>query len=145
MHRRASPRRHVLGCAQPIEVAHDLAVDPRMDIRHLLGELDPGGSPSDRTRKIVRRVLPQCQVYVRQVFTVQLIEVAVVGGMVLRSIPPIPVAALRDKQFFVGQPALLLRRLRGAVLIDFARCMQVVPRQIVFRRSDPYVEIGIDP
>ena len=62
----------------------------------------------DRLRQIVGRACTQRLIDVRKMLAVELVEFAVVGRMVLRAVPPVPVAAFGDQDFFKGQFALLL-------------------------------------
>src|SRR5438874_6962240 len=65
--------------------------------------------------------------------------------MVLRTIPPIPVAAFGDKQFFERQFALLLRTMLRRLLVEVASMVKIVPGLVVFRRADPDIEVGVNP
>src|SRR6266851_4281025 len=65
--------------------------------------------------------------------------------MVLGTVPPVPVAAFGDKDFFKRQPALRLAGRRRCLSVKVAGVVKIVPGTIVFRRADPHVEIGVNP
>ena len=75
---------------------------------------------------------------------VKLIEFRTIVRAVLRPIPPVPIAAFGDQQFFVSQLARVLRNIRRFV-ISAPRGQQQFPSLVVFFRADPDVEIRVDP
>ena len=83
-----------------------------MDIGALRRERRPRHSSADRLRQIIRRRSTQRLVNIRQVLAVELVEVAIVRGVVFRPVPPVLVAALRDQDFFQRQLSLFLGRIR---------------------------------
>ena len=83
----------------------------------MTGRIGPDGSmhtSCTATRRIGRdsssgRRQIQEAVDVRQMAAIELVELDAVGGIVLRAVPPAPVAAFGDQQFFERQLPLLLR------------------------------------
>src|SRR5581483_9908298 len=65
--------------------------------------------------------------------------------MMFGAVPPVPIAAFGDQQLFVCQLLLFRSRRRRTMRIEISRFGEVVPREIVLRRSDPDIEVGIDP
>ncbi len=116
VHGARAPVSRVTRRPQPLEVAHHVACNSGMDIGALRRERRPRHSPSDRLRQIIRRGPAQRLVNVRQVFAVEFVEVAIVRRVVLRSVPPVPVAALADQYLFKRQLALFLGCVRGRLL-----------------------------
>ena len=92
-----------------------------------------GGAPFERV------------IHVRQVAAIQRVEVLVVGRMMLRAVPPVPVAALGDQQFFPRQLSLRLRNPMRVAVVVVARLGQQVPRPVVLGSANPHVEVGVDP
>src|SRR6202795_4675265 len=78
-------------------------------------------------------------------FAVEFVKVAIVGGVMLGTVPPVPVAALGDQKFFIRQLALFLRRARRSLLVKIAGMVEVVPRLVILGRSNPNVKVGVDP
>src|SRR6266850_1414055 len=76
---------------------------------------------------------------------VEFIKVAIVGGMMLRAIPPVPVATFRDQKFLVGELTLGLGALRCGMVVGFAGVEKIIPGAIVFGSTDPDIEVGRDP
>src|SRR5438445_13848216 len=65
--------------------------------------------------------------------------------MVLRPVPPVPITAFGNKNFFESEFALGLAGARGTLRIELARMMEVVPGAIVCGSTDPDIEVGDDP
>src|SRR5580692_1104424 len=65
--------------------------------------------------------------------------------MVLRSIPPVPVAALCNQDFLESQLSLSFARLRRMDGIKFARMMEVIPGAVVLGSANPDIEVRVDP
>src|SRR2546427_11193739 len=65
--------------------------------------------------------------------------------MVLRPVPPVPITAFGNKNFFESEFALGLAGARGTLRIELARMMEVVPGAIVFGSTDPDIEVSVDP
>ena len=63
----------------------------------------------------------------------------------LRAIPPVPVAAFGDQDFFKGDLPLLFPRLGSGLGIEVARVVKIVPGAVVFRRTNPDVEVSVNP
>src|SRR5580698_5597702 len=76
---------------------------------------------------------------------IELVEVAIVGRVMLRPVPPVPVTAFGNQQLFPGDLALLFGHPMRMTVIVIARFRQQVPSEIVLWSADPYVEVGIDP
>ncbi len=76
---------------------------------------------------------------------VELIEIAIVGRVMFRPVPPVPIAALGNQDLLKRQLALLLARTRCILLVKLARVVQVIPGAVVLRRTNPYIEVGVDP
>ena len=77
-------------------------------------------------------------------FAVEFIEVAIVGGVMLWSVPPIPIAAFGNQNLFKGQFALRLGRAGGRLVIKVAGMVEVIPGAVVLGSADPNVEIGMN-
>ena len=65
--------------------------------------------------------------------------------MVFRTIPPVPVTALGNQQFFKSQLFLCGRDLTGIFIEKIAGRRQMVPGEIVFRGANPNIEICVNP
>src|SRR5258708_21518741 len=78
-------------------------------------------------------------------FAVEFIKIAVIGRVMLGTVPPVPIAALRDQDFFERQLSLGLAGGSRMLRIEFARVVQVVPGPIVLGSADPDIEVRIDP
>ena len=102
-------------------------------------------SAGDGDGQLFRRHSFECRIYVGKMPAIQLIEVTIIGGMVLRAIPPVPVAAFGDEQLFPRQLALRFRNAIGVAIIVLARLRKQVPGLIVFGRANPYIEVRVDP
>src|SRR6202166_1633428 len=76
---------------------------------------------------------------------VKLVKVAVVCGVMLGAVPPVPVAALGDQKFFICELALFFRRAGRRLLIEIASVIEIVPSLVILGRPDPNVKVGIDP
>ncbi len=86
----------------------------------------------------------------RQMFAEEFVELGAVLGVVLRAIPPVPVAAFRNHQLLEGKLALVggePAAFPGSddAIIRFTRLQQQVPSLIVFFRADPDIEVGVNP
>ena len=100
--------------AHPLEIGGDLAIDHRPDRPR--GRHQHGGQrhAQDGARKLLGRHQVQEAVDVGEVAAVELVELRAVGGLVLRSVPPAPVAALGDEQLFISHlPFVAIHRGRG--------------------------------
>ena len=76
---------------------------------------------------------------------VKLVKIAIVGRVMLRPIPPVPIAAFGNQNLFKGQLALRLAGPRGVLRVKLAGIVQIIPGSIVLRRANPHIEIRIDP
>jgi hypothetical protein len=76
---------------------------------------------------------------------IKFVELAVIPGMVLRSIPPVPIAALGDEQFFERKLALRLRRAGCSFGVEVPGVVEIIPGSVVLGSADPHIKIGIDP
>lgn len=84
-------------------------------------------------------------VNVRQVLAVKLIKIAVVRRMMLRPVPPVPIAAFRNEDLVKGELPLLFGGPGSSARIKIAGMMQVVPGAVVLGSANPHVEVRIDP
>src|SRR5579863_2895922 len=98
----------------------------------------------NRTGECFGRSEPKEVVDVREMIAIKLIEFGPVVRAVLGAVPPVPIAALGDQQFVVGEAPRGLRNVLRPV-ISPPRGEQKLPRQVVFLGSDPYIEIRVDP
>src|SRR5689334_20302836 len=78
-------------------------------------------------------------------FAIELVEIGIVGGVVLGAIPPIPIAAFGDEELFTGELAGGFLGEQRSFIVEIACGFEVVPGFVIFRSSDPNVEIGVDP
>src|SRR5260370_41504843 len=76
---------------------------------------------------------------------IEFVKVAVVGRVVLWSVPPVPVATFGDEQFLERQLALFVRTTQRSLGVEIAGVVKIIPGAIVLRRTDPYIEICVDP
>ncbi len=134
----------VLAGAQPLEVGRHLAIDG--------GVYGTGGrhadirrrDSQDGPRKFLRRRQVQKTVDVGQMAAVELVELYAIGRLVLRAVPPAPVAAFGDQQFLVRQAAVAFGDAGGDVVCG-AGAQQLGPGLVVFLGADPDIEVGVDP
>src|SRR5262249_30306166 len=133
------------GCAQPVEVDGAYAVQPRRNVRSLRCEVELAVIADDGPRQQFRRISAQRVINIGKMLAIQLIKLPVVGGMVLGPVPPVPIAALRNEQFFKGKLLLLSRHIFRIGTKEIARGRKMVPGKVVFRCTDPHIEVGIDP
>src|SRR5215470_3309164 len=113
-----------------------------MDLRSKRGFND---AADDGLGKVVRRSRPERLIHIRKMLAIELIELAIVGRVMLRAVPPVPVAAFGNEQLFERQLPLLLRTIRCCLFVEVARVVEVVPRLVVFGSTDPDVEVGMNP
>src|SRR2546426_5702565 len=90
----------------------------------------------DRTRQLLRRLQAESAIHIRQMIAIQGVKLGAVSGLVFGSVPPAPVAALRDQQLFVSQPPVLLRN-GGGLAVSLARAQQILPGFVVLLGADP--------
>src|SRR5262249_29935386 len=136
--------RCVSSCPDPFKIAYGIARDSRMDICQLRRKRRSASNTIDWLRKIVGRNGPQCLINVGQMLAVKLVEVAIVGRMMLGTIPPVPITAFPNQKLFECKLALFLRGLGRMLAVKVARVVEVIPGAIVFRRANPDIEVGID-
>src|SRR5215469_18374552 len=79
--------------AHPLEVTHHVASNARTNVGSLRDERRPRDHARDRLRQVIWRRRSQSLVDVREMLAVELVEIAVVGGMMFGTVPPVPVAA----------------------------------------------------
>src|SRR5271170_3165332 len=65
--------------------------------------------------------------------------------MMLGTIPPIPIAAFGDKQFFERKFALRFTGPGCVRSIERAGVVEIIPRAVILGSADPYVEVRVDP
>ena len=116
-----------------------------MDVSPLRRECRPAAAAGNRLRQVIRRNAPQCLVNIGEMLAVKFVKVAIIRRMMFRPVPPVPVAALGNQDFFKRQCALFFGRAGRGLRAKISRVMQVVPRTIIFRRSNPDVEVRVDP
>src|SRR5690348_14745743 len=76
---------------------------------------------------------------------IELVKIAIIGRVVLGTIPPIPVAPFGNEELFFGQLSLLLGTAGGGLRKEITSLIEVIPRAIVFRSADPDIEVGVNP
>src|SRR5579884_4007868 len=108
MHRRTAAIGDVGSCAHPMEIAGTTAAHTRVNVGGLRHEFGMGYTSDNGLRQALGRRRSECLIDVREMLAVKLVKIGVVGGVVLGTIPPVPVAALGNEQLFVGQGALLV-------------------------------------
>src|SRR5437588_8346084 len=116
-----------------------------MYVRGLRCETRLSKAAGYRLRQILWRRTSQSQVNIGKVLAIKRIEFWIVIRVMLRPVPPVPVAAFRDQQLFKGKLLLLRRGPLSVFGEEIPRCGKPVPRCIIFRRADPDIEIGVDP
>ncbi len=105
----------------------------------------PHRAAENGLRQIVRRARSQRLINIGKMLAIEFVEFAVVGRMMFRAIPPVPVAAFGDQDFFESQLPLRFAGRRSSLGIKIAGVVEIVPGAVVFRRTDPDVEIGVNP
>src|SRR6202158_1833339 len=76
---------------------------------------------------------------------VEFVKIAVIGRVMFRPVPPVPVAALGNQYLLESELALRLGRTRGILRVELARVINVVPGAIVLRSTDPHIKVRVDP
>jgi len=76
---------------------------------------------------------------------VKFVEVAIIRRVMLRTVPPVPVAALGNQDLLEGEISLRLGSAGCSFGVKLAGAMEVVPRLVIFRSADPNVKVGVDP
>ena len=145
MHRAGALVGRIHGRANPFEVADHVSSNSGMDIRCLRNEGGPCSSSDDGLSQILGRCCAQCLVHIRKVLAIEFVKIAIVGGVVLRPIPPVPIAALRNQDFLKSQLALRFTDLWRSLGVEVTCIAEVIPGSIVLRSSDPNIEIGMNP
>src|SRR6266700_16158 len=133
------------GGSQPVKVANVFSINLRVDKSSLGRRWRFRGSAGNRLGKGLRRSAAQGKVDVGKMFSVQLIKLTIIGRVMLRTVPPVPVTALGDEQFFVGQFFLLRRGFLRILAEEIARRRQMVPGQVVLWSANPDVKVRVDP
>ena len=108
VHRAGAAIGGVHGRAHPVEITADAAIDHGMDVSGLGNEHGAHSAGEDGLSEFLRGRCPERLVDVGEMLAVELVEVAVVGGVMFGTVPPVPVAALGDQQLFVSQVAVLV-------------------------------------
>src|SRR6478752_9507272 len=93
--------------------------------------------PDNGLCQIVGRGCSQRLIHIRKMLAIEFVEFAVVGRMMLRAVPPVPIAAFGNEQFFERKLTLFLRTVRRGLLVEIARVVEVVPCLVVFGSADP--------
>src|SRR6185437_10299130 len=137
--------RGIHGSTKPIEVTRAFAANARVDERRLQYRVRAYCSSSYWLRQVRRSFCSQCLVHVREMLAIEFVEVTIIRRMMLRAVPPVPIAALCNHQLFKGKFPLLIRDCRRAMLIKVARIGKIIPRAIVFGSADPNVKVCVDP
>ena len=137
--------RSVAGRAHPLEVSADQSVHPGAHISRLRNIAGAHNSADDRGVQLFRRNSFEGVVHVGEMPAIEFVEVAIVGRVMLRPVPPVPVAALGDEQLFPRQFALRRRNFLRMAVVIIAGFGEQVPGAIIFGRANPDVEVGIDP
>src|SRR5215469_11330749 len=78
-------------------------------------------------------------------FAIEFVEFAVIRRVVLRPVPPVPVAPLSDQQLFDRERSLLVRGALGGLRVEVSCVVEIIPGLVVLRRADPYIEVRVDP
>src|SRR5262249_39089051 len=132
--------------AHPVKVSSGGRLDLWTDVSGLRDDASPPDVPTgDRLREMIRRSGAQRLIDVREMLAIELVKVTVVGRMVLRTIPPVPVAAFGNQYLFEGESAGFIVCSRRLLRIKITRGREIVPGEIIFGRSDPDVEVRVDP
>src|SRR5215468_7759787 len=111
------------------------------------------GQSLNRLCQIVWCELSERDVDSREVLAIESVELRIVRGAVLRTVPPAPVAAFccEERFFCRGERlcrrcavfSLFVRRFRARV--GFARVPKQFPRRYVLAAANPHVKICINP
>ena len=135
----------VMGGTHPLEIPDQFTVNSGMNVMGLRTERRLHRRANNRLGEIIRRGRAQRLIDVREMLAIEFVELAVVRGVMLRTVPPVPIATLGDEQFFKGELALLFGNCLRVLGVEVSRVVKVVPSTVVFRGTDPHVEVGVDP
>ena len=92
----------IAGRSHPVKITRNCGLDTRTNVGGLRNNPRLGYIPTgNRLRQIIGRRSPQRLIDIRQVLAIKLVEIAVICGMVLRAVPPVPIAALGNQELFV--------------------------------------------
>src|SRR5258708_16201702 len=138
MHRRRASLAGVYRCSQPVEVTQVFAVDYRMNVGSLWRDLHHGITARDWLGQHVRWGGPQSVIDVRKMLAVELVKLAIIGGVVLRFIPPVPVTAFSFHQLFFCHTLLLMGRL-SCVLIQILLAHLILLPSLIYPPSPPHI------
>ena len=116
-----------------------------MNVRHLWSKRRPSHPTQNGLGQVIRRARTQRLIDIRQMLAIKLVKLPIVGRVMLRPVPPVPIAAFRNQDLFKSQLALRFTRLRPRLCIKIPRMVKVVPRPVVLRRPNPNIEISVDP
>jgi len=83
----------VVGCADPIEVSGCVAIHRGRDVCGLIDKTRDGLGPNERLGEIFRRRRTKRLVNVGEMLAIEFVEINVIGGMMLGTVPPVPVTA----------------------------------------------------
>src|SRR3954447_12076054 len=95
--------------------------------------------------QIIWRIGAQQPENIRKMAAVQFIEIAIIGGMVFRAVPPVPIASFCYQEFLIGELLIAIGDIVGLTRVEVASFSEIIPRQIVFGSADPDVEVRVDP
>jgi hypothetical protein len=112
-------------------------------LRHDLGFVGCGSQ--NGILEIIGRFSSQQPIDIRKMAAIELVKIAVVRRTVFRAVPPVPIAAFGDKQFFIRKsPRLDISRF-GVSRVKIAGFGEIVPREVVLGCADPYIKVRVDP
>src|ERR1700756_4953937 len=94
------------GRAQPFKITHIFAVDRRMNESSLRTELKLSVPAGDGLGQDIWRYSAQRQINIGEMLAIQFIKFAIIGGVVLRPVPPVPITAFSDEEFLMCQRLL---------------------------------------
>src|SRR5580704_19308440 len=114
----------------PLEITNHIARDAGMDVGGLRRELRPGLSAANGLRQIVGSDCTQRLIHIGKMLAIQFVEFAVVRGMMLRAVPPVPIAAFGNEQFFEGQFALRFAGPASSLGVKVSGLVEMIPGTI---------------
>src|SRR5689334_9152450 len=78
-------------------------------------------------------------------FAVEFIKLPVVGGVMFRPVPPVPITALSNQEFFKSQFSLRLSDIWSDLRKKLASMIKIIPRSIILGSADQDIEVSVDP
>src|SRR5205823_13131926 len=127
VHGGRTPVSSVSGGPNPVEVTWERGIEPGRDVITLGNEARLRITLDDWLGQHIGRRSAQSLVDIGKMLAIQLVEFPVIGGMMFRAIPPVPIAAFGDQEFFECQISLFRGRLLGVLTEEVSGGTEMVP------------------